>query len=152
MTKQTIQDGHQFAQNRRALFEYEVLERHEAGIELMGSEVKAIRDGKVSRPGIGVRIVDDRVARRLGVKGGVLIHQVVPNKPAARAGLRPTQVDEDGRVARLGDVIIAFDGQPLRTTDDLHRQLEKHRVGDRVTLTVLRDEERVEVELTLDEL
>lgn len=48
MTKQTIQDGHLFVQNRRATFEYEVLERHEAGLMLMGSEVKSIRDSKVS--------------------------------------------------------------------------------------------------------
>ena len=48
MTTQTIKDGHQFAQNRRALFEYEVIERHEAGLMLMGSEVKSIREGKVS--------------------------------------------------------------------------------------------------------
>lgn len=48
MSKQTIQDGHAFVQNRRAIFEYEVLERHEAGLELMGSEVKSIRDGKCS--------------------------------------------------------------------------------------------------------
>lgn len=48
MTKQTIQDGHLFAQNRRATFEYEVLERHEAGVQFMGSEVKAVRDSKVS--------------------------------------------------------------------------------------------------------
>jgi SsrA-binding protein len=44
----TLQDGHVFAQNRRATFEYEVLERLEAGLALMGSEVKSIRDGKVS--------------------------------------------------------------------------------------------------------
>ena len=43
-----IKDGHAFVQHRRALFEYEVLERHEAGIALMGSEVKSIRDGKAS--------------------------------------------------------------------------------------------------------
>ena len=43
-----IQDGHAFVQHRKALFEYEVLERHEAGIALMGSEVKSIRDGKCS--------------------------------------------------------------------------------------------------------
>jgi SsrA-binding protein len=34
--------------NRRALFNYHVLERFEAGISLLGSEVKSIRDGKVS--------------------------------------------------------------------------------------------------------
>jgi SsrA-binding protein len=48
VTKPTIKDGHVFVQNRRALFEYEVLERHEAGLMLMGSEVKSIRDSKVS--------------------------------------------------------------------------------------------------------
>lgn len=48
MTNKPIQDGHLFAQNRRATFEYEVIERHEAGVQLMGSEVKAIRDSKIS--------------------------------------------------------------------------------------------------------
>jgi len=48
MTKPTVKDGDLFAQNRRATFEYEVIERHEAGLMLMGSEVKSIRDGKVS--------------------------------------------------------------------------------------------------------
>ena len=43
-----IKDGHAFVQHRRALFEYEVIERHEAGLVLMGSEVKSIRDGKAS--------------------------------------------------------------------------------------------------------
>ena len=43
-----IKDGHAFVQHRRALFEYEVIERHEAGLALMGSEVKSIRDGKAS--------------------------------------------------------------------------------------------------------
>nr|WP_293175310.1 SsrA-binding protein SmpB [Nannocystis sp.] len=43
-----IKDGHAFVQNRRALFEFEVIERLEAGLILMGSEVKSIRDGKCS--------------------------------------------------------------------------------------------------------
>ena len=47
-TKPQIKDGHAFVQHRRALFEYEVVERHEAGLCLMGSEVKSIRDGKCS--------------------------------------------------------------------------------------------------------
>lgn len=44
----TNKDGHVFAQNRRATHEYQILERYEAGIELQGSEVKSVRDGKVS--------------------------------------------------------------------------------------------------------
>ncbi|MDH4120355.1 MAG: SsrA-binding protein SmpB [Deltaproteobacteria bacterium] len=34
--------------NRKARFEYELLEKHEAGIVLVGSEVKSLRDGKVN--------------------------------------------------------------------------------------------------------
>ncbi|MEZ4382516.1 MAG: SsrA-binding protein SmpB [Nannocystaceae bacterium] len=41
-------DGHVFAANRRALHNYAVIERFEAGIELYGSEVKSIRDNKAS--------------------------------------------------------------------------------------------------------
>lgn len=41
-------DGQILVQNRRATFEYEIIERHEAGIALMGSEVKSIRDGHCS--------------------------------------------------------------------------------------------------------
>ncbi len=40
--------GSSLAQNRRASFNYEILERFEAGIVLMGSEVKSIRDAKIS--------------------------------------------------------------------------------------------------------
>ena len=36
------------AVNRRALHDYEILERVEAGIALTGSEIKSVRDGKVS--------------------------------------------------------------------------------------------------------
>lgn len=41
-------DGQVFVQNRRATFEYEILERLEAGLALTGSEVKSIRDGRCS--------------------------------------------------------------------------------------------------------
>lgn len=40
--------GSTLAQNRKALFEYHVLERFEAGLSLLGSEVKSIREAKVS--------------------------------------------------------------------------------------------------------
>ncbi len=40
--------GTLLAANRRALHEYEVLERHEAGLALLGSEVKSVKDGKIS--------------------------------------------------------------------------------------------------------
>ena len=40
-----------FAKNKRAYFDYEILEKYEAGIELLGFEVKAIKTGHLSLKG-----------------------------------------------------------------------------------------------------
>lgn len=40
-----------YADNRKARFDYEILEQFEAGIELLGSEVKSVREGKMSMAG-----------------------------------------------------------------------------------------------------
>ncbi|MFA7088257.1 MAG: SsrA-binding protein, partial [Patescibacteria group bacterium] len=48
------------AQNKKATFDYELLDKHEAGLVLFGHEVKAVRDGQVSMKGsfISVRTKD----------------------------------------------------------------------------------------------
>jgi len=46
----------QFANNRKALFDFEVLKRFETGIELLGTEVKSVRLGKVSLRGAFVAV------------------------------------------------------------------------------------------------
>src|SRR5262245_41016389 len=40
-----------YAENRKVRFDYEVLERYESGIELLGTEVKSVREGKMSLEG-----------------------------------------------------------------------------------------------------
>ena len=40
-----------YAENRKAYFNYEILEKYEAGIELLGTEVKSVRNGKMSLEG-----------------------------------------------------------------------------------------------------
>jgi SsrA-binding protein len=47
-------------ENRKARHDYEILETHEAGIELIGSEVKSIRAGKASIKEAFARVVKDR--------------------------------------------------------------------------------------------
>jgi SsrA-binding protein len=49
------------ATNRRARFDYEILERHEAGIALTGSEVKSLRQGKASLSESFARVQDGEV-------------------------------------------------------------------------------------------
>ncbi|MEK7572785.1 MAG: SsrA-binding protein SmpB, partial [Patescibacteria group bacterium] len=45
-----------YAENRKAYFDYEILEKYETGIELLGTEVKSIRGGQMSLEGAFVVI------------------------------------------------------------------------------------------------
>ena len=45
-----------YAENRKARFEYEIVEKYETGIELLGSEVKSVRGGQMSLEGAFVII------------------------------------------------------------------------------------------------
>jgi S1-C subfamily serine protease len=105
--------------------------------------------GKVTRPLLGVQLAPQQLARRLGLKG-VLVLDVQPDGPAAKAGLRPTRPDPN-KGARLGDVIVALDGKPVRSADDLLDLLERHRPGDTVQVTVLRDGQEQKVPVALEE-
>ena len=107
-----------------------------------------IQLGKVIRAGIGVSLLPDSVARRLGTQG-VIVGQVVPGGPADRAGLRGTT---QGRSGQMGDVIIDLDGEPVHTVDDLQRLLGRHKVGEQVHLQVVREGTSRQVAVTLEEV
>lgn len=70
-------------------------------------------------------------------KGAVVVGGVLPGTGAADAGLRP------------GDRIVAVDGRALQGEDDLTRILVRHRLGDRVTLSLERDDELLQREVEL---
>ena len=80
------------------------------------------------------------MARRIGVVGGVIVRDVSPNSAAADAGLKPTRILDDEEID-LGDMIVAVDGTRVRNTEDLFDFLDKHQVGDPITITVIRDAE-----------
>jgi S1-C subfamily serine protease len=107
-----------------------------------------IRNQRVSRPALGVALANEQLARKLGVRSGLLVLDVTPGGPAEQAGLRPTRRNEDGDI-RLGDVIQAVDGQTITTRDELIHALMKKKVGDTVKLTVSRQGEKVDVDVTL---
>jgi len=95
-----------------------------------------IQHGRLIRPGIGVSLVDERVAQRLGVEG-VLIYGVEPGSPAAEAGLQPTR-QVRGEII-LGDIIIAIGDEPVRSYDDMRNQLDRYDVGTEVPFTIERN-------------
>src|SRR6267378_3515877 len=73
---------------------------------------------------------------RLAVRAHRLIE---PGSPAAHAGLRS------------GDIIVAFDGQPVHGIDDLHRLLTGDRIGTATTVAAVRKAERLELPITAAE-
>ena len=82
---------------------------------------------------------------------GAYITEVVPGGPAARAGLiggsRDTTIPG---VAAGGDLITAIDGYPVRQFSELLSYLLKNTsVGQEVTLTILRDNEEINLNLTI---
>jgi S1-C subfamily serine protease len=107
-----------------------------------------IRDGKIQRPSLGVHVAPDQLVRQLGTKG-VLIMGVLPDSPAAKAGLRATRRDDAGRL-QLGDLIVVIDGQKVETVNQLLDQLESRKVGSTVELTIRRDEQEQKVKVTLE--
>jgi len=101
-----------------------------------------VASGKIVHPyvGIGYTPLDAAIASHLGITGvtdGALITEVVPGSPAADAGL------EDG------DVITEVDGVAIVGDSALASILSKHKPGDKLNLTVHRNNEKINVELTL---
>ena len=106
-----------------------------------------IQHGKVVRPGLGI-VATDQVSRQLRLPG-VLVLKVVPEGPAAQAGLRPTEMNRSGRITQLGDVVVAINGETIETAADLSRVLGKHKVDETVKVTIVRDQKRQDVDVTL---
>jgi S1-C subfamily serine protease len=109
--------------------------------------VQAIRRPRPVRPALGVTLAPEKFAKQLGA-AGPLILDVLPDSGAEKAGLRPTRRTEDGDI-QLGDVIIAIAGQPVHSLQDIRAQLAKHKTGDTVSVTVLRDGRQQTVKVTL---
>ena len=95
-----------------------------------------ILHGKVIQPGLGIELAEDYLAQRIGIDG-VLVIDVTPNGPAARAGMVATHYDEQGDLV-LGDIIVSIDSKKISSTNDLYRILENHQVGDEVRVEAAR--------------
>jgi len=103
-----------------------------------------MRDGRFTRAYIGIaggsRPLPPRLARELGRSAGVEVVEVVEGSPAAKAGLRPE------------DLIVAVGGTPVEGADDLQRLMAGELIGERVTVAILREGKRLDVDLIPVEL
>jgi S1-C subfamily serine protease len=89
-----------------------------------------------------------------GPEHGLLIVDIAPGSPAQRAGLQAAEARRQGRqiVFNGGDIVVAVDGIQIKSRDELTIFLENQkRVGDMVSLTILRDSVETAVTLELGE-
>jgi len=97
-----------------------------------------LREGIVVRPYIGINFVDlSEYPTASGLNRGVKLRSVVKGGPAVLAGLRE------------GDVIKAVNGEQVTTNKTLSEILVGYRPGEVISLTILRAETELEVEVTL---
>ncbi len=106
------------------------------GFAAPGKIVKAVyeqirRHGRVRRGDIGVRAqtINPVLATGLGLPrdSGVILSDVLPGSPAARAGVQP------------GDIVLSLDGKAMDNGRQLRVNLYRHQAGESVQLEVLRD-------------
>jgi S1-C subfamily serine protease len=117
-----------------------------------------IETGSYQWPYLGVRGYEFGVdlavqrANNLPDQRGAYVAAVLPDTPAAAAGLQGSTGRETvlGRAVEVGgDIIVAFDGEPVIDFADMLSRIAFSEVGDEVVLTVRRDGELFDVTVTL---
>jgi serine protease Do len=101
------------------------------------------RSGRVERAQLGVTVqpVTSEMAESLGLKqvGGVIVAAVAPDSAAGRAGIRQ------------GDVISAFNGQPVHDTNSLRNRVADSKPGSEASVAIVRDGREQTLNVKLDE-
>jgi S1-C subfamily serine protease len=114
-----------------------------------------LTNGFYAHPDLGLAVLElgtevtggsDKTSR------GLLVVQVDSGGPAEQAGLQPANITQQrrGYVISGGDTIVSVDGQDVFSRHDLMVYLETHhQPGDQVTLRVIRDDNSIDVVVTL---
>jgi S1-C subfamily serine protease len=114
---------------------------------VQGAVPDLIAHGRIQRATLGVELAPDTVLRQAGIPGA-LVFRVAPGSGAAEAGLRGTRRLRFGRW-ELGDVIVAVEGEAVRSAADLLLALEEKEPGEIVRVELLREGRRSTAEVRL---
>ena len=111
-----------------------------------------IASGKAQHAWIGIqgRELTPGLAEKLGLVGkrGVIVASLDDRGPANDAGMKAAD-SADAAVPKGGDLIVAINGTPIADMADVSKAVASRKVGDQITLTVLRDGKSETLTLTL---
>ena len=105
-----------------------------------------VKNGKVTRPQLGIKVISlselnsayrEQLGIKTSLKSGIYVASVTKNSAASAAGMKS------------GDIITKVDGTSVSDVVSLHEILYKHKIGDKVTVTVNRNGKTVNLDVTL---
>lgn len=96
----------------------------------------------VKRPYIGISgsEVEDSVSQKYNIPKGVYVKTVEKDSPAEKAGIKPS------------DIITKIEGTEVSSVTELNRVKNNKKIGDTVTLTIIRNNQEMEISLELGEM
>lgn len=127
-------------------------------VDLISRFVPQLIDyGKIRSPSLNFTGVDDFVTGKLKKNGilpasiqGVMVQDILEGGAADQAGLLEIRRDNSGNIV-LGDLILQMDETPIVGSNSLLDALETHKVGDVVTLTIFRNNQKLKVKAKLQD-
>jgi S1-C subfamily serine protease len=109
-----------------------------------------VQTGEVKRPGLGIYPMPDDYTRKQGLTG-VIVGGVAEGSAATKQGMLPMRYDKQGHLL-LGDLIIAMNDHPIKDINDLFRVLDMHKIGDELTVTILRAGKELDLKIVLQSI
>lgn len=93
------------------------------------------------RPVIGIIGTDisKAVAQQYGIQEGILVMGLAENSAAKLAGIQ------------RGDLVIKCEGEDVKTIEELNAIRDRYKAGDEITITVIRNDDTIDIKLTLGE-
>ena len=109
---------------------------------------RLIKDGKVVRPALGIQAAPPQFMETMKLAKGVAVVGVVPGGAAQVAGIKPFIREATGEIV-TGDIITALAGKAVTNLDELLEALERHKPGETISLSILRDGKPTDVSVRL---
>ena len=94
-----------------------------------------MKGGKVVRPWVGIAMepLSPEMKKQAKTETGIMVREVNVGNPADKAGIEP------------GDIIVAIDNQPVNGPKDVQFAVLKHKPGDKILFTVIRDGKKQDI-------
>jgi S1-C subfamily serine protease len=113
-----------------------------------------IEKGSYAHPWLGISgaSLNHEITQQLGLPKnykGVLVSTLVKDGPAQKAGLQEATYNAD-RELKGADVIVSIDKNPVKGMDDIITYVAENKsVGDKITLTINRNDKLIDLQVTL---